>query len=117
MYKYLVLFVLVACICVATEAQLTFTSSWGGKRSGSIAGSVSCRNDEAIAAIYKMIQVFHPIFMSFPRLTNYVLLLTKMHLLWQDLLQQEYLMFIMPMTFFCLPCFSEDYSNTLYLAG
>ncbi|RVE52577.1 hypothetical protein evm_002696 [Chilo suppressalis] len=55
MYKLLVLLVVVACVCAAVEAQLTFTSSWGGKRAA-IAGTVSCRNDEAIAAIYKMIQ-------------------------------------------------------------
>ncbi|OWR54335.1 adipokinetic hormone 1 precursor [Danaus plexippus plexippus] len=36
-----------------TEAQLTFTSSWGGKRS---AGPVICRSEEAISTIYKMIQ-------------------------------------------------------------
>ncbi|XP_028164252.1 adipokinetic prohormone type 1-like [Ostrinia furnacalis] len=55
MYKFLAVFVLIACMCLVAEAQLTFTSSWGGKRAA-IAGTVSCRNDEAIAAIYKMIQ-------------------------------------------------------------
>ncbi|CAG9793207.1 unnamed protein product [Diatraea saccharalis] len=54
MYKLLALFVVIACV-IAAEAQLTFTSSWGGKRAA-IAGTVSCRNDDAIAAIYKMIQ-------------------------------------------------------------
>ncbi|KAI8437341.1 hypothetical protein MSG28_011683 [Choristoneura fumiferana] len=54
MYKLCLLLLLVACACVITEAQLTFTSSWGtGKRS---AAPMPCRSDEAIAAIYRMIQ-------------------------------------------------------------
>nr|WLY76811.1 adipokinetic hormones [Galleria mellonella] len=55
MHKVILLVVvLVACLWIA-EAQLTFTSSWGGKRSA-ITGSISCRNDESMAAIYKLIQ-------------------------------------------------------------
>ncbi|KAI5640176.1 adipokinetic hormone domain-containing protein [Phthorimaea operculella] len=54
MYKLLALF-LVVCV-VLSEAQLTFTSSWGGKRSGSIVGTLNCRNEETIATIYKLIQ-------------------------------------------------------------
>ncbi|CAB3233079.1 unnamed protein product [Arctia plantaginis] len=54
MYKIGILLLLVACLCIFTDAQLTFTSSWGGKRSPMAA--ISCRNDEAIAAIYKSIQ-------------------------------------------------------------
>ncbi|CAH1636212.1 unnamed protein product [Spodoptera littoralis] len=50
------LFVLfLACLCLVTEAQLTFTSSWGGKR-GAVTATMSCRSDETIAAIYKLIQ-------------------------------------------------------------
>nr|QMS54688.1 adipokinetic hormone [Grapholita molesta] len=54
MYKFCLLLVLVACACVLTEAQLTFTSSWGGgKRS---AGPNPCRSDESVGQIYRMIQ-------------------------------------------------------------
>ncbi|XP_026731718.1 adipokinetic prohormone type 1-like [Trichoplusia ni] len=53
MYKILSLLVLVAALCVITEAQLTFTSSWGGKRAG---GTMSCKNEEAVANIFKLIQ-------------------------------------------------------------
>ncbi|KPI97662.1 Adipokinetic prohormone [Papilio machaon] len=57
MYKFLVIFFLAACICLLAEAQLTFTSSWGGKRSmGTMMATMPCRNDEAISNIYKMIQ-------------------------------------------------------------
>ncbi|KAJ0172047.1 hypothetical protein K1T71_012020 [Dendrolimus kikuchii] len=55
MYKVALFFLLVACFCIFTEAQLTFTSSWGGKR-GAIAGTVNCRSEESVAAIYKLIQ-------------------------------------------------------------
>ncbi|NP_001104825.1 adipokinetic hormone 1 precursor [Bombyx mori] len=54
MYKFTILFLVLACFIMA-EAQLTFTSSWGGKRAA-IAGTVSCRNDESLASIYKLIQ-------------------------------------------------------------
>ncbi|XP_075984813.1 adipokinetic prohormone type 1-like [Anticarsia gemmatalis] len=55
MHKLSFLIVLIACLCMFAEGQLTFTSSWGGgKRSGMAA--MACRNDESIAAIYKLIQ-------------------------------------------------------------
>ncbi|PZC77450.1 hypothetical protein B5X24_HaOG203400 [Helicoverpa armigera] len=54
--KAVSIFVLVlACLCLFAEAQLTFTSSWGGKR-GAVAATMSCRSDETINAIYKLIQ-------------------------------------------------------------
>ncbi|KAG6454724.1 hypothetical protein O3G_MSEX008844 [Manduca sexta] len=53
MYKLTVFLMFIAFVIIA-EAQLTFTSSWGGKRA--MTNSISCRNDEAIAAIYKAIQ-------------------------------------------------------------
>ena len=53
MFRVLIFVFLVACL-VGTQAQLTFTSSWGGKRS---VGPISCRHEEAVAHIYKMIQV------------------------------------------------------------
>ncbi|CAG5056885.1 unnamed protein product [Parnassius apollo] len=54
MFKIYLFCFLVASVCLITEAQLTFTSSWGGKRS--MMGAMPCRNDEAISNIYKMIQ-------------------------------------------------------------
>lgn len=63
MYKIALLFLLVACFCVFTEAQLTFTSSWGGKRAA-IAGTVNCRSEESISGIYKLIQVKTPLFVK-----------------------------------------------------
>ncbi|KAJ8715252.1 hypothetical protein PYW08_005233 [Mythimna loreyi] len=45
----------VACFSLFAEAQLTFTSSWGGgKRSG--VAPISCKNEEAVATIFKLIQ-------------------------------------------------------------
>lgn len=60
MYKICFILVLVACFAVISEAQLTFTSSWGGgKRSGNMGplANAGCRNEEAVFAIYRMIQV------------------------------------------------------------
>ncbi|KAJ8711969.1 hypothetical protein PYW08_008923 [Mythimna loreyi] len=48
------LVLIVACMCVFVDAQLTFTSSWGKR--GAVAATMSCRSDETIAAIYKLIQ-------------------------------------------------------------
>ncbi|CAH2054036.1 unnamed protein product, partial [Iphiclides podalirius] len=45
---------LVACLLLTAEGQLTFTSSWGGKRS--MGDPMLCRNNEAIANIYKSIK-------------------------------------------------------------
>nr|C0HL91.1 RecName: Full=Adipokinetic prohormone type 1; Contains: RecName: Full=Adipokinetic hormone 1; Short=AKH-1; Flags: Precursor [Agrotis ipsilon] len=55
--NYVSIFVLiVACLCVLADAQLTFTSSWGGGKRGAVAATMSCRSEETIAAIYKLIQ-------------------------------------------------------------
>ncbi|CAG9130903.1 hypothetical protein JYU34_005421 [Plutella xylostella] len=61
MHKISFLFVLLACLVIVSEAQLTFTSSWGGgKRSGTGSNTTpfnGCRNNEnAMAAIYRLIQ-------------------------------------------------------------
>ncbi|KAG6451321.1 hypothetical protein O3G_MSEX007062 [Manduca sexta] len=55
MYKLSVFLVVVACLCLVAHAQLTFTSSWGGKRAA-LTGTLSCRNVDVLQAIYKMIQ-------------------------------------------------------------
>ncbi|KAJ8709410.1 hypothetical protein PYW07_009236 [Mythimna separata] len=55
MHHLRLLVLIVACLCVFADAQLTFTSSWGGKR-GAVAATMSCRSEETIAAIYKLIQ-------------------------------------------------------------
>ncbi|CAH0694978.1 unnamed protein product [Spodoptera exigua] len=54
MNKIFFLIVFMACVCLYAEAQLTFTSSWGGKRSG--VAPMSCKNEEAVATIFKLIQ-------------------------------------------------------------
>ncbi|VVC88225.1 unnamed protein product [Leptidea sinapis] len=52
MYKAWFCVLLLACLCIMTQAQLTFTSSWGGKRSA----SMSCRNEIAVENILRLIQ-------------------------------------------------------------
>ena len=53
-----VVVLIVACLCVIADAQLTFTSSWGGGKRGAVAATMSCRSEETVAAIYKLIQVW-----------------------------------------------------------
>lgn len=69
MYKILVLFV-AAYVMLLVEGQLTFTSSWGGKRS--MMGSNPCHNNEAIANIFKALQVSFLILKKSCQLATYV---------------------------------------------
>lgn len=54
MDKFSILILVVAFFCVFVEAQLTFTSSWGKR--GAVTATMSCKSDETIVAIYKLIQ-------------------------------------------------------------
>ncbi|KAG6451319.1 hypothetical protein O3G_MSEX007084 [Manduca sexta] len=58
MARFAVFFLAMAAICLITEAQLTFSSGWGqGKRSvNNDMGSDACSTDEAVYAIYKLIE-------------------------------------------------------------